>query len=217
VGAVPGRRARTAPAAHPEVIAPLGRRRLPLAQRPRRRVDVPRQPVRERSHRRVRVLDDQRQRPRARRRIAPRQRGRDVLALARIPARDLAACVNASLRSRNSPTRTSVDHASVRSGAMLILDAHRAAPRPRWTDVQAFRARGRRAVARPGGSEGARRAGSSAAISPTSRCRCCWRAALGGAMPRAGTPSRGSSARGGRCWPAVPTDADGPFWPALTR
>jgi len=91
VRAVPARRARAAPAARPEIVPPLGAGRLTLPQRARRRVDVPGQPVRKRPDGRVGVVDDERQRARPRRRVAPGQRGRDVLALARVATGDLAA------------------------------------------------------------------------------------------------------------------------------
>ena len=91
VAAVPGRWARTATATKPKVVAPFRGGRLALPQPAGQRVEVPRQPVRKRPHRRVGVLDDERQRARPGRRVAPRQRGRNVLAGAGVAARNLLA------------------------------------------------------------------------------------------------------------------------------
>jgi hypothetical protein len=108
--AVTGRRARTAPAGRPEVVAPFASRRLALPQTARHRVDAPRDPVRERPPGRVRVVDDQCQRACPRRRIAPRERGRDILALAAVAARDLVVVRERLAAERELRHGTSLDH-----------------------------------------------------------------------------------------------------------
>src|ERR671918_1769114 len=88
VRAVARRRARTAVARRAEVVFPLPGRRLGLSEPTRARVDSPGEPVGERAPRRIRVVADERERARPLGRVRPVQGRREILALARVSARD---------------------------------------------------------------------------------------------------------------------------------
>jgi hypothetical protein len=85
---VPGRCTGPSIADRSEVVAPLARRGLALAQPARGGVESPRDPVREDAPRRIEVVDDERQRSRPVRNVRPAKRRREILAVAHVPARD---------------------------------------------------------------------------------------------------------------------------------
>jgi hypothetical protein len=88
VTSMAGWRARPAVAARAEVVPPLHWRGLAFAEPAGTRVESPRDPVRENAPRRVRIVHDQRQRTRFLGNVLPGQRRREILAVARVLARD---------------------------------------------------------------------------------------------------------------------------------
>ena len=76
------RRAGTAVAGRTEVVSPLARRGLALAEPACCRIETPGNPVREDTARGVRIVDDQGQRLRPRGHVRPAKRRRDIITFA---------------------------------------------------------------------------------------------------------------------------------------
>jgi hypothetical protein len=93
LAAVAGRRAGAPVAARAEVVAPLARCGLPVAQALGAGVECPGEPVGEGARGGVGVVDHERERARALRRARPGERGREILPHAAVPARDRTAMI----------------------------------------------------------------------------------------------------------------------------
>ena len=100
------RRARSPVAVRPEVVASLGRRRLPFGQLARGRVEPPGEPLGESSSRRVWILDDERERLRFRRPPTPGEWRGEIVSFARVPGGIASPSWNAGLVSAISAIST---------------------------------------------------------------------------------------------------------------
>src|SRR6266480_231574 len=96
VAPVARRRAGAAVAGRAEVVLALARRRLALAQPACSRIESPGGPVREDAARGIRVVDNERQRPRPLGHVRPAKRRRDILTLAAVAAGDRLCVVEAA-------------------------------------------------------------------------------------------------------------------------